>query len=99
MVMSECGRKQTLCPPGPGRVRGAKGRCPSICGPKAKVDMGAPAEIGELSQGWEVREGGQQIHCHSHTQQKPLFSHTKHSEPQPWSHPLAPLSIQEIWVG
>lgn len=38
---------------------------------------------------------GQQINCHSHTQQKPLFSHTDSSEPQLWSNLPAPLVLRK----
>lgn len=43
--------------PGPGRVREVKGRCPSTHGPKAEVDLRAPAGTEDLRQGWEMRVG------------------------------------------
>lgn len=78
--------------PGPGRVRGAKGKCPSIHGPKAKVDLGAPAGIGDLRQGWEV---GVRVNKYTvtATPKRSLYSATQSSELQPWSHLLAPLAL------
>lgn len=65
-------------------MRGAKGFS-SIHGPEAKVHLGAPAGIADLRNDWEMRVGVNKYSV-THTQQKPLFSHTESSEPQPWSH-------------
>lgn len=79
-------------PPEPGRVGGAQGRSPSIhvhggggCG--LRQGRGPKMSLGGEG-------GGQQINCHSHTQQKPLFSHTGSPEPSPgavsWPHSTQP---------
>lgn len=48
MVMSECMRKGQTLFPEHGRVGVAKGRCPSIHGLRAKVDLEAPGGTGDL---------------------------------------------------